>query len=328
MIIDLHAHYTAPELCERLEKNPGGAPAGVSTERAANGRPRFRIGSFLSSPMPKGMDDLEECRRAMARQGVDGQWLTPWVSLLAYELDGEAGAAWSRMVNETTTAALKGEPGFWGAATVPLQDGKLAARELEYALGLGLKGAILGTHVAGKGLDDPDLEPFWAAAAAARAPLFIHPFGITHGTRLDRYHLKNLVGNPADTTVSVGQLIFGGVCDRHPGLRVLLAHGGGFFPYQVGRWNHGFRTRKETQVHLRKPPGDYLRFFFYDTMTHGSPALAYLVGLAGADRVVLGTDYPFEMADPDPRGTIRGAKLSERERAQVEEETAAGFLGV
>lgn len=328
MIVDLHAHFLAPELVERLARGAGEPPAGVALEWSVGGSPRLWLGGIPSIPMPPGMDDLEGRRAEMARQGVDAQWLTPWVSAVGYELDAGAGAAWSRLVNETTAAALRGQPGFWGAATVPLQDGRLAAAELERAAALGLKGAIIGTHAAGKSLDDPDLAPFWATAEALGAPVLIHPFGIPHGTRLERYHLQNLVGNPADTTVAAAQLVFGGVCDRHPDLRVLLVHGGGFFPYQAGRWDRGYVVRKEARGVIGRPPSDYLRWFYYDTVTHGPAALSFLVGRVGADRVALGTDYPFDMADPDPRRTVREADLDAAGRVQVEERTAVAFLGL
>lgn len=328
MIIDLHAHYMPPELIERLTANPGEAPSGVSLERADDGRLRFRLGGTLSTPTPPGMDDIEDRKSEMARQGVDAQWLTPWLSLVGYDLDAEAGATWSRIMNRTMAEALKGHTGLWGGATVPLQDGRLAARELEYALGLGLKGTIIGTQAAGKSLDSADLEPFWAAAAATEAPILVHPFGIAHGTRLDRYHMRNLVGNPADTTVSAAQIIFGGICDRYPDLKVLLVHGGGFFPYQVGRWDRGFQVRSEARAFLRRPPSGTLRWFYYDTVTHGSQALRFLVSCVGADRIALGTDYPFDMGDPDPLRTIHGANLTEAEQAQIKEQTASSFLGL
>ncbi|HLC27047.1 MAG TPA: amidohydrolase family protein [bacterium] len=328
MIIDLHAHYMAPDLFKRLLHDPAAAPSGVSLDRAENGKICLRLGKVLNTPMPAEMDDLEQRRKEMARQGVDAQWLTPTISLAGYDLDPRPGAAWSRMVNQTTAEALKGQSGFWGAATVPLQDGRRAAQELEHALGLGLKGAIIGTHAAGKSLDDADLETFWAAAAATRAPILIHPFGIAHGTRLDRYHMKNLVGNPADTTVSAGQIIFAGICDRYPDLKVLLVHGGGFFPYQAGRWDRGFQVRKEAQISLRRPPSDALRWFYYDTVTHSSQALRFLANIAGADRIALGTDYPYDMGDPDPIRTIHGANLSNAEQVQIKERTALSFLGL
>lgn len=325
-VIDIHAHFVPAELFERLAR-PGAAPPGVELAVQPDGTQMLKIGTAPPTPVPPGITDLAERRQAMARQGVDWQWLTPWLSTVGYSLGAELGAAWSRMVNESLVRAVpKGSP-FLAGATVPLQDGKAAAEELDHALTLGMTGLIIGTHANGKSLDDPDLEPLWQVAAGARAPIMIHPFGLAPGARLDRYHLKNLVGNPADTTIAAAQLIFGGVIDRHPDLKVLLVHGGGFFPYQFGRWDHGFEVRTDTKVHLGRPPSDYLKWFFYDTVTHSHQALSYLSSLVGPDRIGLGTDYPFDMADFDPRRTVSQAELGQEATAAIESETPRRFLG-
>jgi aminocarboxymuconate-semialdehyde decarboxylase len=196
-----------------------------------------------------------------------------------------------------------------------MQDGRAAAAELQRACGtLGYHGVTIMTHVAGRNLDDRDLDPFWAAAEEAGAPIIIHPAYVIHSPRLDKYYLMNLAGNPYDTSIAAASMVFGGVCDRFPDLKVILVHGGGHFPYQVGRLTHGWTVRPETRE-LKTPPLDYLKWFYYDTLLYFGPALRYLAEVVGAERLMLGTDYPFDMCPPNPTQILDDAGLqAERDR--------------
>jgi aminocarboxymuconate-semialdehyde decarboxylase len=158
---------------------------------------------------------------------------------------------------------------------------------------------MIGTHVRGRNLDDPALEPFWATATELGAFIFIHPFGGAGAERLGAYYLKNLVGLPFETTIAGACLVFGGVLERHPDLKICLSHGGGFLPYQAGRFGHGYDVRPEAKVHLEHPPEESIGRLFYDTILHSKPTLEFLVSSAGADRVLLGSDYPFDMGNLD-----------------------------
>jgi aminocarboxymuconate-semialdehyde decarboxylase len=180
---------------------------------------------------------------------------------------------------------------------------------------LGLRGASLGTHVAGRNLDDPALEPVWAAPEELGAFLFVHPDRPCAAERLARYYLINLLGNPMDTSIAIASLVFGGVLERHPGLTFCFAHGGGFIPYQRGRLRHGWEQRDEPKRSIKESPEASIARLYFDTIVHSTPALEYLVRTVGADHVLLGSDYPFDMCPPDPKQVVLDAGLAtERDR--------------
>jgi aminocarboxymuconate-semialdehyde decarboxylase len=303
-MIDAHAHQVPPDLAGRVAAD--GERLGVRLR--PDGRVEFASGE-VSRPLFPGLYAPEPPR------GCDVQIVSPWVDLLGYGLDPERGAAWARLLN----TALEGRPAL---ATVPLQDGRAAAAELERALGRGCLGAEIGTNVRGRELSDPDLAPFWAACAAARAPVFLHPAYTIPSPRFGAHYLHNLVANPLDTTLAAAHLVLGGVLDRHPDLVLILAHGGGYLPYQFGRLDRGHAVRGECRGPARAPRA-YLRAFHYDTVVHSTEALRYLVDLVGADRVLLGTDAPFDMGDPDPLATLDRAGVSPADRQAIAHDTAA-----
>jgi aminocarboxymuconate-semialdehyde decarboxylase len=168
---------------------------------------------------------------------------------------------------------------------------------------LGLKGFELGTNVAGADLDDPRFAPVFAAAEELGALIFLHPMGFTHGERLTQHYLNNVIGNPLETTIAVSHLIFGGVLDRHPGLKICLAHGGGYLAAYSGRMDHAYRERSDCRG-CRRMPSEYLRDLHYDTVVFDRDQLEYLVARYGPDRILLGSDHPFDMGDPDPVGIV------------------------
>jgi aminocarboxymuconate-semialdehyde decarboxylase len=319
MHVDVHAHLVPEEAARRAEVE--GDRFGVRAVRSPQGTVALQFaGGRASRPLFPGITSLDARREAMRAQGLDLQVVSPWVDLFGYTLDPERGEAWCRVLNDAMAAATAGEASLRGTAAVPLQDGRRAARELERAVGvLGLVGVEIGTNAAGRELDDPDLEPFWRACAQAGVPVFIHPVHVVETERFRPFYGGNLVGNPLDTTLAVAHLIFGGVMDRHPELRVILSHGGGYFPYQFGRLDRGRRVRPEA-AGSRALPRDYLRRFHYDTVLHAVEPLRYLLDLVGADRVVLGTDMPFDMGDDRPRLTLESLGLS----ADASERVAAG----
>jgi aminocarboxymuconate-semialdehyde decarboxylase len=207
---------------------------------------------------------------------------------------------------------------FLGIATLPMQAPKLAADELRHAMDvLGLRGAQIGSNIAGKNLDDPELEPVWATAAELDAFILVHPINVAGMDRLGSYYLNNLIGNPLDTTIAAACLVFSGVLERHPTLKFCLAHGGGFVPYQAGRFLHGWHVRTEPKKNLPKPPTESLDRFYFDTIVHSKEVLEFLVGNAGADRVLLGSDYPFDMGMPDGVLQVRGLSIPAAEQTAI-----------
>jgi aminocarboxymuconate-semialdehyde decarboxylase len=310
--IDLHCHFVPPSLLDLIRAD-GAAHSIVATE---DGRVSF-AGREETQPVPPGMTDLGERLGWMDAEGIDVQVLSAWMDFCAYQLDPKDGAWLARALNELTVEAISAYPDrFLAMAAVPLQAPEIAAEELRYAVeSLGMVAVEIGTKVADAELDEPSLEPFWQAAEDLDTLVLVHPpFRSVGFDRLRRYFLDNIVSNPAEETIAAAHLIFGGVLERHPSLRVCLTHGGGYLPYQIGRGDRGFEARAAvTAVNLSEAPSSFLGRFYYDTIVHGPEALRFLVRRVGAGRVVLGSDYPFPMGDPHPVSSVSGAGLSQGE---------------
>jgi aminocarboxymuconate-semialdehyde decarboxylase len=240
-----------------------------------------------------------------------------------YELAPEDAASLARAVNDAA-ATLATESGgrLLGVATVPLCAPGLAAQELERACGeLGLKGVEIGTSFGETMLDDPSLDPLFSAAERLDVPVFLHPYtsmlGLLHVPGFERFFLLNTVGNPLETHLAAARLILGGVFDRHPGLTVQLSHGGGGLPYQLARLDRTYALREQVRELATRPPSQYLDRFLFDTVVYDWDPLEFLIGLVGVDRVVFGTDHPFDVAD------TTGLEAARR----LQDDQAAAVLG-
>jgi len=312
--IDCHNHYTPSEVLAHLRSLGDTSP--IPIERSEDGGERVQLDGRWFPVQPEQYDN-DRRRRDLERMGVTSAVLSPTPWLLAYRLPAQSAAALCRRTNEAMAAAVaSSKHGAMGI--VPLQDPTEAAAVLrEAGSSLRLVAIEIGCHVGDLELDDPSLAPFWDAAEEEGMPLYLHPVGSLH--RLSRYYLANLIGVPVDTTIAGASLIFGGVLAKRPGLRVLLSHGGGALPYLLGRWDHGFEVRPEGHVHISDSPRAYLDQVYFDSVTHDPKSLRFLVELAGAANVVLGSDYPFDMAERDPVGGIRAAALGpDNEQAVLE----------
>jgi aminocarboxymuconate-semialdehyde decarboxylase len=307
--LDMHAHVLPPALMERLE---AGERAGLAIETAADGKRLVLGGRRSPTPLLPGLYSMDIRLRTMAEHGVAAQLLSPWIGLVPNHL-GEADAVWlAEAVNEGIAAIAGAEPGrFVGIGSAPLQWPERAAEMLRWAIReLGLLGVEINTTLGPERfLDDPAVDPFWAEAETLGALVFIHPSLGGSGKQYERYYLNNLVHNPLETTVAAAHLIFGGVIERFPRLKILLAHGGGFLPYDLGRLRRGRLVRKETKVSMQGSVDDSFRRFLFDTITHSAPALRFLVELVGPGRVLAGSDYPFDMADDAFVATVREVGL-------------------
>lgn len=327
MIVDAHAHYLSPQVIAELERDA--ASYGCELRTTPQGLPQIVFpGRPPLRPVGKPVRDLAERQQRLAQQGVDRQVLSTWMEMYCYFLPPEVGARWCRLQNRTLAEDIRPHGAkFSGMAIVPLQDGKLAAQELEHAaVNLGLRGVMVGPNFLERNLDDPSLEPLWATAEQLDQPVLVHPYAPQVGFRLQRYNLSQAVGNPMDTTIAAGSLVFGGVADRHPDLKMILVHGGGFFPYQIGRFQRVYEVTPEAREHAQRPPLDYLRWFYYDTMLLYAPAVRYLAETLGGDRVLLGSDYPFDVGDHDPTRVVREAKLDQATEQQVLSDTCCGLF--
>ena len=245
----------------------------------------------------------------------------------------EVGIEAARMVNEGVAAIAARMSDRIPAAmgSVPLQaGGEAAASELEYAVKtLGLKGVEVLAHVGDLELSDPSFEPFWAKAEALGAVVFIHPSGFTEPRRFGRFYFSNVIGNPLDTTMALHHLIFDGVLERYPGLKIIASHGGGYLPAYSGRIDHAWGARSDAHGALPKPPTSYLKKIHLDTIVFTPWQLDALVKLFGVDKILLGTDYPYDMGEYDPIGHITSvASLSGEDRAAIAGGNARVLFGI
>ncbi|PYN88629.1 MAG: amidohydrolase [Candidatus Rokuibacteriota bacterium] len=322
MIVDVHVHYVSPDAFETVRRRSDAYGVRVLPGDGV----RLQIGDEAPTrPLLPALYTLDLHTKFFSKAGIDTAVFGPLMDIAGYSLPPAQGAAWSRLQNEALAAALREAPGAHrGLATVPLQDPATAAGELSFAVReLGLRGAMVDPNALGQPLGDGTFDPFWKAAADLAAPVVLHPFLLEAVERFGRHYLHNLVGYPFETTLAAASLILGGTLDRFPGLSVVLVHGGGFLPYHIGRFDRAHETRPEARVDDAGLPSRYLRRFLYDTLVQRSDALRYLVQLVGHDRVMLGSDHPFWMGDPDPLRVVREADLDPGTRAAIFGENAA-----
>jgi aminocarboxymuconate-semialdehyde decarboxylase len=311
LVVDIHCHLNVPAADEfarpYLPKHAFHAFTSAASEEV--NRAQFqRIGRTLNV--------IDERLAEMDRLGVDVQAISPVPPQMYYTLEPELGWQASRLVNDGIAEAVARHPTrFVGMGTVPLQAPQLAVQELKRCIGeLGLRGIEISSHVAGRELADPEFRPFFAAAEEMDVLLFLHPLGFTHGQRLSEHYFNNLIGNPLESSIAVGHLIFGGVLDRHPGLKLCVAHGGGYLPAYWGRMDHAWRARGDCRQFISKPPSHYLRRLYLDTLVFDRAQLRCLLETFGPDHLLMGTDYPFDMSEPDPVGFHAGLGVEDRDK--------------
>jgi aminocarboxymuconate-semialdehyde decarboxylase len=327
--IDVHAHMLPAETIRLLAKeSPRVAPKLIDE----NGATIMQIGGkVVQRPMPREAYDLDLRLRDMDANDVRMQLVCATVHTFFYDQEASLGTACAVLQNDQIAAVVDRHPDrFLGLATLPLQDPVAAADELKRAMGLRrLRGAQIGTNVNGRNLDDPALEPVWAAANELNAFFLIHPHGeILPGERLKPYYMRNFVGLPFETTMAGATLVFGGVLERFPNIRFCLCHGGGYVPYQAGRFVHAWQVRAEPKVRLNESPEASLRRLYYDTIVHSERALQFLIDSAGADHVLLGSDYPFDMGNLDCVARVDALPVPQQVRDTVLGKCAAELLGV
>jgi len=257
--------------------------------------------------------------------------VSPSPSHYHYWAAGDLARTVCELANAGVAAHCARAPGrLYGLGLIPLQHPGLAPGALEHALDLGLRGVEISSHAPGspgRELSDPAYSPFWARAEETGALVFLHPFGCTLDERLDRWYLSNTVGQPAENAVALSHLIFGGVLDRHPGLRIVAAHGGGYLPTHIGRSDHAWRTRPDAR-HCAREPSSYLKQLWFDSLVHSPAVLHELIRAAGPDRVMLGSDFPFDMGTDDPLAALKAADLPESDLHAIRGGNAADLLGL
>ena len=314
-VVDAHAHVIVREITRNGRHGEDWRPR-VTRE---GGRPVVVLGGREIRSMVDEVVDPETILATLSRRGIGGVVLCPFVPLLFPEAEPEECLERCRIQNRALAELCAAEPERFAAlGAVPLQHPELAAAELRRIRSDGqLAGVEITASVRGEYVGGAQFEPFWDAAAETGALIFIHPTTRAFGEPVfARHYLWNTVGNPFETTIAAAQMTMAGVLERHPGLRVLLAHGGGALPWLRGRLRHAHDFQSDARADLTESPLDSIRRFCFDTVTHDRDVLAALVEWAGPDRILLGSDYPFDMADPDPVATVRSLRLApEAERA-------------
>ena len=298
-VIDIHCHRECTPAAEFMAD----AAAAAGKVALGHGNPLTQAVNRhqLEAIRPK-MDMLDVRMADMDRMGVDVQAVAVAVYQYYYWADAELGAKVARMINEEfIEATSRYAERFLPFGTVPLQDTEAAIHELRYlATELGMRGIEIGTHVEGDEISSPRLDPFWAEVEALGLVVIIHTHGATHPQRLQDHNFVNIVGHAFEATLATAHLIFDGVVERYPGLKIVVVHGGGYLPAYAARLDHGWRAREDVREGVPHAPTSYLRKFYFDTMVFEPGQLEYLVKTYGADHVLLGTDYPYDMGDDDP----------------------------
>jgi aminocarboxymuconate-semialdehyde decarboxylase len=259
----------------------------------------------LIEVQPK-MQSLDERLADMDAMGVDVQAITVPPYQYYYWAEPEVGREVTRQLNDHLAENVAKEPKRLVAmGTVPLQNAEMAVAELERCIGeLGMRGVEISAHVGGEELSSKRLEPFFAKAEELDTLIFIHPEGFTHADRFTEHYFINLIGHPLESTLAISHLIFGGVLDRYPGLKICVAHGGGYIPTYAGRMDHAHHERDDCRENISSPPSSYLSKFYFDTLVFEPDQLAFLIEKYGADHILLGTDYPYDMGEEDPLGLV------------------------
>ena len=328
--IDIHAHLT-PQ-CFWKATEGGGDWHTLRRDQDARGRQFAVISGRRGQLPPRARWTPEERLADMDSLGVDIHVLSPYSGFYNYDLDLSVAVATSRESNDEIHQMTKTWPDrFAGLATLPMQDVNAAVAELERVMvQLGFKGAMIDDKVNGRTLDEPEFLPFWKAAEQLGAMILFHQAGETIvSSRIKRYHLPNTIGNLADRAVTFASLVFGGVMDACPNLKICLSHGGGYTCYGIGRMDRGWETRAEARVNISQPPSKYLSRFYYDCIVYTEPALRFLIDTVGVDRVVFGTDWPYDMEFDWPVSWILSLEsLTQEEKEAILWKNLEGLLGL
>lgn len=329
MTIDVHAHAIVPAALEEMASaHPDHGPELVTNDdkRYLDYPGRANLG-----PLPAAIFEPELRLQSMSEQRVDLQVIAVPPPNFHYHVPAAIGRDFAVIQNDALLALSETRPDRFNVfAALPLQDVDASLAEMQRVAAYQVvRGVQIGTNIDGRDLDDPTLHPVWDLLQALDMPVWLHPDqrAIAGADRLGDFYLQNLVGLPIDTTIAVARLIFGGVIDRFPDLRFGFVHGGGFSPYQIGRWDHGWSMREEPKSNIGDTqPGDYYKRLYFDSLTHDPASLRLLGERVGWDHVLLGSDYPFDMASTDPVGAVEQAGIGEEPMEKVLEKNAHLFL--
>lgn len=326
--VDVHSHVLPREMVEAIRARPRDYQMRVEHR---DGGETFVRDDKHSTPLYAEFHDADAKVEGMDRRGIDVSVISVTPVVFFYWLDADAGLAASRIMNDGIARMAARRPDrLRGMATLPMQDAEAAVAELERVVKEhGFRSVELGCRIRGELLSEPKFRPVLRRAQELKVFVFTHPYVAgALPPDLNCYYLGNLVGLPLDTALMAAHLMLSGALDDLPDLNVVLAHGGGYLPYQAGRLAHGYRVRKEARANTAHSPADLLRRFYFDALTHDAAALKFLVEKVGADRVTIGTDAPFDMAEENPLATIEALPgLDQYQRDQIFGLNALELLG-
>lgn len=326
----MHCHAFVPEVEQLVKDRPEKRAENEAQSRLMGAAStEYNQVTMLPAAFPK-LTSVAQRLADMDELGVDIQVVSPTSVQHYYWADRDLAGEIVRVTNEQIATSCGTHPDrLVGLGNVALQHPDLAVEQLTYCLDeLGFKGVEISTAINGVELDDSRFARFWGTVEERGCIVFIHPFGTSLGERVNRFYLQNIIGQPIETTIALSHLIFGGVLDRHPGLKIVAAHGGGYLPAYLGRSDHGYRSRPDARV-MNRAPSEYLREIYFDTLVYTPESLRHLIAEVGASQVVVGTDYPFDMGAYDVHGLIDAVpQLTAQERAAVRGGNAARLLGL
>jgi len=329
--IDIHTHVEFAGTFDILKKRYKEDEMFDKFVVSATGRRSAELNRGIVAGIRDALRDPEKKIRDMDEKKIGVYVLSSTPFAFFYEVEEELAVELARFQNDRLSEMVKRYPDRFAAmATLPLQVPKEALKELERAVGkLGLRGVEIGSHVGHRELGDEAFWPIYKTLEHLNVPIFVHPHHVAGMERLEDFYLSNLIGNPLDTTLAAAQLIFNGVLEKFPGLKIILAHGGGQFPYIIGRLEHGYQVRPECKEKVHRSPMAFFKNFYFDIITHNADALRHLINIAGGDHVLLGSDYPYDMGDPDPVQTVSQLPgIKEEDRRRILRENAVTLFGL
>jgi len=329
--IDIHTHVEFAGTMDILKKRYTEQEIFDRFTSSVSGRHSAELNKSIVAGIRDALRDPEKKIRDMDEKGIGIYILSSTPFAFFYEVENDLAVELARYHNDQLSEMVKKHPDrFAAVATLPLQSPGEALKELERAVKtLGLRGVEIGSNVTKKELGNETFWPIYKALEDLDVPMFIHPHHVAGLDRLMDFYLNNLIGNPLDTTIAATWLIFSGTLEKFPKLKVILAHGGGQFPFIFGRIEHGYKVRPEPKEKVHQAPHAFLKNLYFDTITHNSDALRYLIAFAGVDHVLMGSDYPYDMGDSNPVQTV--SKLSgvrAADRRKILRENAIALFGL
>jgi aminocarboxymuconate-semialdehyde decarboxylase len=332
--VDIHHHYVPSEVIGEAKRH--GKALGIEVSEDQDGTFRFSFNGGPWYPLLQGLTDEEARLAMMAKSKIALAALDPSTQLLGYHLKGEQAESWCRVYNECVKEFLKKYPDrFTAMAAVPIQEPERAAKVLEHAVAeLGFRGAYIATNVNQRYYESETFDPFWAKAEELDVLVFMHPDNPAGTELMGSYGLRLVCGNPADTTLSLGLIIYSGVLDRFPNLKLCACHGGGFFPYHVSRFDREFVTGQQAIRRAGRPdipkctalPSAYFKNLYFDTLVYDVETLDFLRGKVGADHMMLGTDFPYVLGDWECVDKVEALPCSDAEKQAILEDNARKLL--